>query len=171
MKTLIRYAAVAAAVAVVLFLYGGSHASDPLTVAMANAATRCPDGFTVKAHSLPAGSDPTSSLSESCVLDFGIPAGTAGGNGVSGYALSTTVKSTKSNTSDRLAAVSMCPAGKKAIGGGAAVTGGARQVFTITTSQPTPDGQGWTAITKWYNVKTNEKGRSMKVTAICAVVS
>lgn len=175
MRTLIGYASVAAGVAVVLFLYGGRHASDPLTVAVANAATRCPDGFTVRAHGLPAGSQPTSSLSETCVLDFGIPAGSPGTNGVSGYArFSTSLKGSKSNSSERLATTATCPAGKKAIGGGASITTGRGELFAITASQPTADGQGWTATarkTKWYNVKTNEKGRLLKVTAICAVMS
>jgi len=183
MKTLVRWSSLAFAFAVVAMLYGG-HASDPVAVAVANAAVRCPDGFTVTAHGVPAGSQPTSSLSDSCVLDLGIPAGasgspgsagTPGTNGVSGYALfATTVKSVKSNSSERLAAVAACPAGKKAIGGGASITAGRGEVFAITTSQPTPDGQGWrgTAVrTKWYNEKTNESTRSLKVTVICAEVS
>lgn len=193
MKTLVRYASLAALVAAALLLYGGGRASDPLAVAVANAAVRCPDGFTVKVHSVPAGSAPTSSVSASCELDLGIPggatgpagpagaAGTPGKSGVSGYVLSTTkIRSTKSNTSDRLAAVAECPAGKKAIGGGASITAGGGAVFTITTSEPTPNGQGWKIKTKWYNVKTNESSKtkynektnesSLTVTAICVVV-
>lgn len=200
MKTLIRCAPLAAVVAVVLLLYGVGHASDPLAVATANAAMRCPDGFTVTVHGLPAGSEPTSSLSESCVLELGIPAGATGApgtagpagapgtagppgtNGVSGYAQrSATVKSSKSNSSERLAATAKCPAGEKAIGGGASITAGKGEVFAITTSQPTPDGQGWRArlsgdlnlsksnINKAVNPNLSKS--ILKVTVICAVVS
>ena len=186
MKTLVRCASLVVVVAVVFLLRGGGHASDPLTVAMANAATTCPDGFTVKVHGLPAGSDPTSSLSASCVLDLGIPAGTPGTNGVSGYALAAvTVKTTKSNSSDRLAAVAKCPAGKKAIGGGASIAAGTGEVAVIPTSEPTPSGQGWRAIAVSDEGTPSEddgasriSGRppgvdlaTLRVTAICAVVS
>jgi len=191
MKTLVRCASLASVVAVVVLLYDGRNASDPLAVAVADAAVRCPDGFTVNVRGLPAGSTPTSSLSDSCVLDLGIPAGatgpqgpagTPGINGVSGYALSfTTVKSSKSkNSQDRLAAVAECPAGKKAIGGGASITAGRGAIYTIMTSEPTPNGQGWLiSVGKTqYNQKTNDKGRvkvsdsqgRLKVTAICVVV-
>ncbi len=187
MKMLVRYASLAGLVAAALLLYGGGNTSDPLAVAVANAAVRCPDGFTVKVHSVPAGSAPTSSVSASCELDLGIPAGatgapgaagTPGKSGVSGYVLATTVKSSKSNSQDRLAAVAECPAGKQANGGGASITAGRGAVYTIKTSEPTPNGLGWTAAVKWYNVKTNEKGRvkvsdsqgRLKVTAICVVV-
>jgi hypothetical protein len=175
MKTLIRYALAAFVVAAVFLLYGRGHASDPLAVGVANAAARCPDGFTVEVHGLPAGSTPTSSLSDSCVLALGIPAGAAGApgtNGVSGYARTATVKSSKSNSSERLAAVAKCPAGKKAIGGGASVTAGRGEAFTITTSQPTPESQGWTArAVKIKSTKSNTSDRTLMVTAICAVVS
>jgi hypothetical protein len=199
MKTLIRSASLAAIVAAVLLLHGGGHTSDPFAVAVANAATRCPDGFTVKVHGLPAGSDPTSSLSASCVLDLGIPAGaagapgatgapgpagTAGRNGVSGYALETvTAKSAvkaggAGAGSYRLAATAMCKPGKKAIGGGARMAGQVLD-FTITASEPTPNGQGWTA-RMGVNPRTGEKvqipaatipAATLTVTAICAVVS
>lgn len=187
MKTLVRCASLASVVAVVLLLYGGGHASDPFAVAVANAATTCPEGFTVEVHGLPAGSAPTSSLSERCVLDLGIPAGatgapgptgTPGTYGVSGYELVTTINSTKSNTF-RLAAVAKCPAGKKAIGGGASVTtvkgtkSNSDNRWAITTSQPTPDGQGWMAITMAIVSSANATtaGHRLKVTAICAVAS
>ena len=199
MKTLVRSASLAALVAAALLLYGGGRASDPLAVAVANAAVRCPDGFTVTVRGLPAGSQPTSSVSASCVLDLGIPAGatgppgsagTPGTNGVSGI---TTIKTSKSNgsersnikndTSERLTAVAECPAGKKAIGGGASITAGRGAIYTIMTSEPTPNGRGWLVSvgkTKYnektnessktkYNEKTNDKGR-LKVTAICAEV-
>ena len=194
MKTLVRSVSLAAIVAAVLLLHGGGHASSPFAVAVANAATRCPDGFTVKVHGLPAGSDPTSSLSASCVLDLGIPAGAKGPtgsagtpgsagapgtNGVSGYALRTaTVKSSKSNTSERLAATATCPAGKKAIGGGASITARSGDYWVIPTSQPTPNGQGWSAIainlnsSKSNKVNLNSsKSNRLAVTVICAVVS
>lgn len=201
MKILVRSASPAALVAAALLLYGGGRASAPLAVAVADAATRCPDGFTVKVHSVPAGSAPTSSVSPSCELDLGIPGGatgpagapgTPGKNGFSGWVLATTlkasksnssekVKSGKSNSSDRLAAVAECPAGKKAIGGGASITAGRGGIYTIMTSEPTPNGQGWLVSvgkTK-YSEKTNESSKSnssekkkerLKVTAICAVV-
>jgi hypothetical protein len=179
MKTLIRCAPLAAAVAVVLLLYGGGHASsDPLAVATANAAVRCPDGFTVTVHGLPAGSAPTSSLSDACVLDLGIPAGAMGApgiagpvgmNGVSGYALRTTTLNASKSNSYRVAATAMCPAGKKAIGGGSSITGG-DGILAVTTSQPTPNGQGWTARAVKFG-RDRLRGRvAFKVTAVCAAV-
>ena len=84
MKMLVRSASLAALVAAALLLYGGGNASDPLAVAVANAAVRCPDGFTVKTHGVPAGSEPTSSLSASCELDLGIPGGATGAAGPGG---------------------------------------------------------------------------------------
>jgi hypothetical protein len=96
---------------------------------------------------------------------------------VSGYALrSTTVNASKSN-SYRLAATVKCPAGKKAVGGGASITG---DYWVIPRSQPTPNGQGWTAIAINLNSsKSNafkgnlnsSKSNAFKVTAICAAVS
>lgn len=190
MKILVRSASLAALVAAALLLYGGGRASDPLAVAVADAATRCPDGFTVKVHSVPAGSAPTSSVSPTCELNLGIPGGatgpagapgTPGKNGFSGWVTATTLKASKSNSSERLAAVAACPAGKKAIGGGASITAGRGAIYTIMTSEPTPNGQGWLVSvgkTK-YNEKTNESSKSnsnekkkerLKVTAICAVV-
>jgi hypothetical protein len=188
MKTLIRSAPLAATVAVVLLLYGGGHASDSLAAATANAATRCPEGFTVTVHGLPAGSQPTSSLSDSCVLELGIPAGAtgapgtaglagapgtegpAGTDGVSGYTQRTTIIRSKSNiTNNRLAGTTKCPAGKKAIGGGAEITSGGKLIVEgITTSLPTPNGQGWTARAA---VKFSRDRVVLKVTAVCAAVS
>jgi hypothetical protein len=193
MKTLIRCAPLAAVLGMALFLYGGGRASDPLAVATANAAVRCPDGFTVSVHGLPAGSEPTSSLSASCVLELGIPtgatgaqgpAGTPGADGVSGYVQRTaTVKSSKSNSSERLAATAKCPAGKKAIGGGARSTINTTKSNTfrsaITTSEPTPDGQGWRArLSGDLNLSKSNINRAghrrgtvfLRVTVICAVV-
>ena len=171
-------------------------------MAVANAAVRCPDGFSsVMAHGLPAGSDPTASLSDKCALDFGIPggatgapgaagpagsAGTPGTPGVSGYALKTTTLNASKSNSYRLAATVKCPAGKKAIGGGAsirpiAIYGQAsNDTFAITASGPTPNGQGWTAIAINLNSsKSNafkgnlnsSKSNRLEVTVICAVVS
>jgi hypothetical protein len=140
MKALLGFSAVAAVLAVVLLLHGAGHASSPFAVAVANAAVKCPDGFSsVSAHGLPAGSDPTATLSDKCALDFGIPAGTkgdkgdkgdtgaqgiAGPPGVSGFgpAYATTVKSSKSNSSERTRATAKCPAGKRAVSGGYAIT-------------------------------------------------
>jgi hypothetical protein len=161
MKTLVGCTSLAAVVAVVLLLLGGGQASNPFAVAVADAAVKCPDGFTVKVHGLPAGSDPTSSLSASCVLDLGIPAGAKGPtglagtpgptgapgtNGVSGYGpvvQSINLNSSKSN---------------------------------IYKNQPTPDGNGWTveAVTTVKGSKSNGSERArvtLKVTVICAVVS
>lgn len=196
MKTLVRCASLASVLAVVLLLYDGGQASDPLAVAVANAAVRCPEGFTVKVHGLPPESEPTSSLSERCVLDLGIPAGATGApgaagpagapgaagapgtNGVSGYApVSKTF--TFGSKSYRWAGTAKCPAGKKAIGGGASVTtvatgkNNSDNRWAITTSQPTPDGQGWTAVTTINTSKSNTfkvlppPPGSLKVIAIC----
>jgi hypothetical protein len=204
MKALLGFASVGAVVVAVLLLHGAGHASSPFAVAVANAAVRCPDGFSsVSAHGLPAGSQPTATLSASCALDFGIPvgatgaagaagpagaqgpAGTPGTPGVSGYALKTTTLNASKSNSYRLAATVKCPAGKKAIGGGARTTTlnaskSNSYRFAITTTQPTPDGQGWTAIAINLNSsKSNafkgnlnsSKSNRLEVTVICAVVS
>ena len=202
MKTLVGFASLAAAVAVMVVLVGFGQASSPLAVAVANAATRCPDGFTVTVHGLAGGSQPTSSLSATCVLDLGIPAGTAGATGaagtpgtagspgLSGYTLaSTTVKSSKSNSSERrnrlldhLLARAMCPAGKTAIGGGARTTvksskSNSSDRFAITTSEPTPDGHGWVVEASNLNLSKSNINRShdpgitlLTVTAICVAM-
>ena len=200
MKALLGFSSLAVVVAAVLLLHGAGHASSPFAVALANAAVKCPDGFAnVTAHGLPAGSDPTSSLSDKCVLDLGIPAGAtgaagsagaagapgsagaAGRNGVSGYgpvANRVNLNSSKSNAY-RTSATVKCPAGKKAIGGGASIAARTGEVFAIETSQPTLDGQGWTAIainlnsskSNAFKGNLNSSKSNMKVTAICAVVS
>lgn len=133
MKALLGFTAAAAVVAAVLLLHGAGHGSSPFAVAVANAATRCPDGFSsVSAHGLPAGSQPTATLSSSCALDFGIPAGekgdkgdtgpagAAGAPGLSGYSqvvARTQLNSSKSNIY-RTAATARCPAGEKVLSGG-----------------------------------------------------
>lgn len=202
MKTLVGVASLAVVAAVVV-LIGFGRASSPLAVAVADAATRCPDGFTVTVHGLAGGAQPTSSLSASCVLDLGIPAGTAGATGaagtpgttgppgLSGYTLrSTSVKSGKSNSSDRrnrlldhLVARAMCPAGKSAIGGGARTTvksskSNSNERFAITTSEPTPDGNGWVAEASNLNLSKSNINRShdpgitlLTVTAICVTMA
>jgi len=198
MKTLVGVASLAV-VAVVVVLVGFGRASSPLAVAVADAATRCPDGFTVTVHGLAGGAQPTSSLSASCVLDLGIPAGTAGATGaagtpgttgppgLSGYTLkATSVKSGKSNADNRvrgqeLVAVAMCPAGKTAIGGGArtSVKSGKSNTsdrFAITTSEPTADGHGWVVETANLNFSKSNINRSsdptatLTVTAICVAM-
>jgi glycerate-2-kinase len=198
MKTLVGVASLAVVAAMVV-LVGFGRASSPLAVAVADAATRCPDGFTVTVHGLAGGSQPTSSLSASCVLDLGIPAGTAGAAGtpgtagppgLSGYTLrSTSVKSSKSNSSDRrnrlldhLLARAVCPAGKSAIGGGARTTvksskSNSNERFAITTSEPTPDGNGWLAEASNLNLSKSNINRShdpgitwLTVTAICVTI-
>ena len=133
MKALLGFAAVGAVLAAVLLLHGAGHGSNPFAVAVAKAATRCPDGFSsVSAHGLPAGSQPTATLSSSCALDFGIPAGdkgdkgdpgaagAAGAPGLSGYTqvvARTQLNSSKSNIY-RTAATARCPAGEKVLSGG-----------------------------------------------------
>jgi hypothetical protein len=209
MKTLVSCASLVAVVALVLLLHGGGSASDSLGVAVANAATACPEGFTVTVQGLPAGSAPTSSLTQttpgasSCVLSLGIPAGstgasgppgTAGSNGVSGYGLQTVkTKSPSPNTTDRLVATAKCPPGKKAIGGGGSINENfatahashtrsslsqiAPEVFAITTSQPTSNGQDWVTIavsdpgTPSNEPDGDEHTATLTVTAICATAS
>ena len=196
MKTLIGSASLAAAVAVVVVLVGFGQASSPLAVAVANAATRCPDGFTVTVHGLAGGSQPTSSLSATCVLELGIPAGasgaagaagtpgTAGPPGLSGYTLrATTVKGSKSNSSERrnqlldhLLARATCPAGKTAIGGGARTTvksskSNSSERFAITTSEPTADGHGWVAEASNLNLSKSNINRSSDPTATLTVTA
>jgi len=176
MKALVRFALLASVVALVLLLRGGSHASDPFAVAVANAATSCPEGFAVTVQGLPAGSQPTSSLSDSCVLALGIPAGaagapgstgatgpagTAGTNGIGGLVETTNYNSSKSNVY-KLAATAKCSAGKQAIGGGASVTSGKGRFFAVTTSQPTSNGQGWVAEATNYNSSKSNTATTLK---------
>jgi hypothetical protein len=79
MKVLLGFTAAGALLVAVLLLHGAGHGSSPFAVAVAKAATKCPDGFSsVGAHALPAGSQPTATLSSSCALEFGIPAGDKG---------------------------------------------------------------------------------------------
>ena len=197
-KTLASATVLALAVVSVLLLQGGGQASDPLGVAVADAATACPGGFTVAVQGLPAGSPPTGSLSpaapDSCVLTLGIPAGAAGAagaagtNGVSGYVVKTA--DVISSDPQSVAATATCPAGTKAIGGGGSVTAtkgknmAARDGFAVTASGPTPDGGGWTVQSHNLNFsKSNVNGSrlnshnlnlsksNVNVTAICAAVA
>jgi hypothetical protein len=208
MKALLGLSSVAAVLAAVLLLHGAGHASSPFAVAVANAAVKCPDGFSsVTAHGPPAGSAPTATLSDKCALDFGIPAGdkgdkgdtgaqgSAGPPGVSGFgpAYATSVKSSKSNSSDRTTATAKCPAGEKAVSGGytiAATIGGVPAPQTaavravnlnssksnVYRNEPTADGSGWTveAATSVKSGKSNSSDRvrvTLKVTANCAKVT
>jgi len=197
-KTLASATVLALAVVSVLLLQGGGRASDPLGVAVANAATTCPSGFTVAVQGLPAGSAPTSSLAaptpDSCVLTLGIPAGAtgaagaAGTSGVSGYVLKT-AHVTSSDTHS-VTATATCPAGTKAIGGGGSVTVtkgkdmAARDGFAVTASEPTPNGGGWTVKSSNLSLsRSNVNGTrlnssnlelsksNVNVTAICAAVA
>jgi hypothetical protein len=158
---------------------------------------------------LPAGSQPTATLSASCALEFGIPAGekgdkgdagpagAAGSPGVSGYApaLASSVKSSKSNTSERIRteATARCPAGEKVLNGGyvigatvngvpATQTAAVRSInlnssrSNIYRDEPTADGIGWVvaAVTTVKGSKSNSSDRdrvTLKVTANCAKVS
>lgn len=142
MKALLGLGAAGAMLAVFLLLHGAGHGSSPFAVAVARAATKCPDGFSsVSAHGLPAGADPTATLSDSCALSFGIPAGAKGDAGATGApgapgaagppgvtnfgpVGAVTVKSTKSNSSYRVVteATARCPSGEKALGGGYAIS-------------------------------------------------
>jgi hypothetical protein len=193
MKALVRCALLASAVTVVLALQGGGPASDLLGVAVANAATSCPGGFTVTVQGLPAGSQPTSSLTQttpgasSCVLSLGIPAGAAGaqgstgGSGVSGYSEATSHVSSKGNSLD---ATANCPAGTKAMGGGPTITPGKGKLFAITSSGPTPGGGGWMVGSINLNssrsniygprsnsINLNSSRSNIYLTVICAAVS
>jgi hypothetical protein len=136
MKALLGIAAAGAVLAAVLLLHGAGHGSSPFAVALARAATKCPDGFnSVSAHGLPAGSDPTAILSDKCDLEFGIPAGAKGDTGASGAPGATgspgltdfhpvsarvTGKPIIKSNNGRIAtaATAQCPSGEKALGGG-----------------------------------------------------
>ncbi len=187
MKTFLGFASVAAVVAAALLLHGAGHASSPFAVALANAAVKCPNITDATAHGLPAGSAPTATLSDRCVLDFGIPAGATGAtgamgapgaagapgtNGVSGYSL----RSAKIEIDPKggpAVATAMCAPGKKAIGGGAEYSDGGKSFpsAAITASKPTPNGQGWTATARVTVRHKPYQIASLKVTAVCAVVS
>jgi hypothetical protein len=197
MKALVSFASLAAIVVAVLLLHGAGHASNPFAVSLANAASKCPNIVDANAHGLPAGAAPTATLDDKCAIDFGIPAGAkgdpgaagatgpagaAGRNGVSGYvrvaAHSGLSKSDAGKAVDVfLSATAKCPPGKKVIGGGAAMTKQefvdrvAAQSERLMASQPTPNGQGWTATAVARRGRRPKSASILVVTAICAAVS
>jgi len=74
-----------------------------------------------------------------------IPAGPAGPQGPPGASgLQLVSGSGVSNSSSPKTQQQDCPAGKKAVGGGAVITGAGTNTF-ISTSRPTDPGTGWTA--------------------------
>jgi hypothetical protein len=191
MKALLGFASVAAVAVAVLLLHGAGHASSPFAVALANAAVKCPNITDATAHGLPAGSAPTATLSASCVLDFGIPkgdkgdtgpagaqgaAGTAGTNGVSGYVMRVNYTDARRGSKQAaLTATAKCPAGKKAVGGGVSVATDGGKSFpnvAITESQPTPNGNGWTAAIRRLPIVITPRPPTftLTVTAVCALV-
>lgn len=133
MKVPLGFAGAGALLVAVFLLHGAGHGSSPFAVAVAKAATKCPDGFSsVSAHGLPAGSQPTATLSNSCALDFGIPAGDTGGKGdagaagtpgapgVSGYTQTVAAINLNSSKSNiyRTTTTASCPAGERVLNGG-----------------------------------------------------
>jgi hypothetical protein len=191
MKTFLGFASIAAVVAAALLLHGAGHASSPFAVALANAAVKCPNITDATAHGLPAGSAPTATLSDRCVLDFGIPAGakgdtgaagiqgvagTPGKDGVSGYGQVVSRVNLNSSKSNVYRAKATCPVGKKAIGGGAEYSTDRGIDFpnvAIAASEPTPSGQGWSTVA--INLNSSKSNRTgtihIKVTAVCIAVS
>jgi hypothetical protein len=74
-----------------------------------------------------------------------IPAGPAGAQGPPGASgLQLISGSGASNSSSPKSQQQDCPAGKRAVGGGAVITGSATNTF-LSTSRPTDPGTGWIA--------------------------
>jgi hypothetical protein len=74
-----------------------------------------------------------------------IPAGPAGPQGPAGVSgLQLISGSGASNSSSPKTQQQDCPAGKRAVGGGAVITGSAANTF-LSTSRPTDAGTGWIA--------------------------
>jgi len=74
-----------------------------------------------------------------------IPAGPAGPQGPPGASgLQLISGSGASNSTSPKTQQQDCPAGKRAVGGGAVITGSATNTF-LSTSRPTDPGTGWTA--------------------------
>ena len=199
MKTLIGSASLAAAVTVVIVLVGFGRASSPLAVAVANAATRCPDGFTVTVHGLAAGSQPTSSLSAACVLELGIPAGRRGygGDGWNRRPSGPVRLHARSNHGEELEvqlqrapeSAARSSAGPGDVPGredghrrrrqdhGEELQVQLQDRFAITTSEPTADGHGWVVEASNLNLSKSNINRSRRsrdhavtVTAICVAM-
>ena len=188
MKAFLGFASLAAVVGAALLLHGAGHGSSPFAIALAKAAVKCPNIVDANAHSLPAGSQPTATLDDKCAIDFGIPggatgaagatgapgaAGAPGKNGVSGYAMTRLVHINPRG--GLVTATAMCKPGKKAIGGGASLEidfpDGTVLRGAITASEPTPNGQGWTATAIGAVHSKPFHVASLKVTAVCAAVS
>jgi hypothetical protein len=88
------------------------------------------------------------------------PTGATGANGVIGYELVTNITEVADTTSKTVPAT--CPAGKKVIGGGYAVTSDGTTFRTIS-DQPTSDDTWTVAVTRTSGTYV----WSLKVTAIC----
>jgi hypothetical protein len=107
--------------------------------------------------------------------------GAPGKNGLGGYQTTTTATYRGTNEFRPGSGTAKCPAGKKAIGGGYSIgtdSGGGKTFpsLAITASEPTANGQGWTATAylqdpKDVAGKTKRPQVRLTVTAICAKVS
>ena len=93
--------------------------------------------------------------------------GPQGESGVSGLELVTA--SSSNDSTDIKIANATCPAGKKAIGGGATILGQALNLVAITSSSPFSDLSGWGASAD----EMNPTGNSWRVeaSAVCADVA
>jgi len=71
-----------------------------------------------------------------------------------------------------------CPAGKKALGGGGAVTVSALPptaatgaLAQLSGSQPSPDGTAWTATFFYWHINSGEpQTATLQISAVCATV-
>jgi hypothetical protein len=95
------------------------------------------------------------------------PAGPQGPAGVSG--IQTISGSGASNSTSPKTQQQDCPAGKRAVGGGAVITGALTNTF-LSVSRPTDPGTGWTA-TGRESTGGNPGAWAVQTWVICAAVS
>lgn len=107
------------------------------------------------------------------VADFApgqIPAGPQGPAGPPGaLGMQLISGSGASNSSSPKSQQQDCPAGKRAIGGGAVITGSGANTF-LSTSRPTDPGTGWTA-TGRESSGGNSGSWAVQTWVVCATVS
>ena len=94
------------------------------------------------------------------------PAGPQGPPGASGLQLIS--GSGASNSSSPKSQQQDCPAGKRAVGGGAVITGSGTNTF-LSTSRPTDPGTGWTA-TGRESTGGNAGNWAVQTWVVCATV-
>jgi hypothetical protein len=95
------------------------------------------------------------------------PPGPPGPPGVSGLQRADVSTATDSGSPKSVSAT--CPAGKRAIGGGARVSGGGSSEVSITDSFPEADGSRWN--TRAVEVNTTQASWVLTAFAVCATVS